>query len=156
MYKRQSQTRIIAPISNESILPIEIPYNSNAIIFDEIPQFNILTFKNKLKSIFKIPIIIFRIFKACYWADHIHLRCPGNVGLLGCFVQIFFPFKKKTVKYAGNWDPKSKQPLTYRLQKWIVSNTFLTRNCKVLVYGESADQSNNIVCLLYTSPSPRD
>jgi glycosyltransferase involved in cell wall biosynthesis len=50
-------------------------------------------------------------------------------------VQIAFPNKTKTAKYAGNWDPKSKQPWSYRLQKWILSNTFLTRNMQVLVYG---------------------
>jgi hypothetical protein len=33
-------------------------------------------------------------------ADHIHLRCPGNVGLLGCFIQISFPLKPKRPKYA--------------------------------------------------------
>ncbi len=77
-------------------------------------------------------------------ADHIHLRCPGNVGLIGCVVQIFFPNKKKTAKYAGNWDPESEQPLSYRLQKWILSNSFLTRNIQVLVYGDWKNQSKNI------------
>jgi glycosyltransferase involved in cell wall biosynthesis len=77
-------------------------------------------------------------------ADHIHLRCPGNIGLLGCFVQIFFPKKIKTAKYAGNWNPKAKQPISYKLQKWILSNTFLTRNMTVLVYGEWENQSRNI------------
>ncbi len=59
-------------------------------------------------------------------------------------VQILFPNKSKTAKYAGNWDPKSKQPFTYRLQKWILSSTFLTRNMQVLVYGEWEGSSRNI------------
>jgi hypothetical protein len=29
----------------------------------------------------------------------------------------FFPVKKKTAKYAGNWDPKVKQPWTLQTQK---------------------------------------
>ena len=69
----------------------------------------------------------------------------GSIGLISCFVQILFPLKPKTSKYAGNWDPNSNQPLSYRMQKWILSNTFLTKNCKVLVYGEWEKQSNNIV-----------
>jgi glycosyltransferase involved in cell wall biosynthesis len=77
-------------------------------------------------------------------SDHIHLRCPGNMGLLGCFVQILFPNKTKTAKYAGNWDPKSSQPFSYKLQKWILSNTFLTRNMQVLVYGQWEGSSKNI------------
>ncbi|MFC6858603.1 glycosyltransferase family 4 protein [Zunongwangia atlantica] len=78
-------------------------------------------------------------------ADHIHLRCPGNVALLGCIIQIFFPSKPKTVKYAGNWDPNSKQPWSYKLQKGILSNTFLSKNIKVLVYGEWPNQTKNIL-----------
>ena len=85
------------------------------------------------------------LFKACYKADHIHLRCPGNIGLLGCCVQILFPKKNKTAKFAGNWDPKAMQPLSYRFQKWILSNTVLTKNIKVLIYGKWEQQSKNIV-----------
>jgi len=84
-----------------------------------------------------------KIYSAMKAADHIHLRCPGNIGLLGCLIQILFPSKPKTAKYAGNWDPKAKQPFTYRLQKWILSNTFLTRNMQVLVYGKWENSSKN-------------
>ena len=77
-------------------------------------------------------------------ADHIHLRCPGNMGFLASFIQILFPNKIKTAKYAGNWDSKSKQPFSYKFQKWILSNTFLTGNMQVLVYGQWEGSSKNI------------
>ena len=51
------------------------------------------------KTTFKIPVICIQIFKGMLWADHIHLRCPGNIALLGCFIQILFPFKPKTIIY---------------------------------------------------------
>lgn len=143
--KNVSETRIVAPINSLEITAIDAAYTGTNITINKIPSFNILSIKNKVKSIFKIPIICFQIFKVMLWADHIHLRCPGNIGLLGCILQVFFPFKKKTVKYAGNWDPKSKQPLSYRVQKWIISNTFLTKNCKALVYGKWKNQTKNII-----------
>ncbi|UWY28594.1 glycosyltransferase [Flavobacterium sp. TR2] len=128
--------------------------NENGLLIEEIPfhfrkhykliDFNLNSFPNIIKSFFLVFCNILIIIKAVYDADHIHLRCPGNMGLLGCIVQIFFPSKKKTAKYAGNWDPRSKQPLTYRMQKWILNNTFLTRNMQVLVYGEWENQSKNI------------
>jgi glycosyltransferase involved in cell wall biosynthesis len=59
-------------------------------------------------------------------------------------VQLFFPYKQKSTKYAGNWDPSSKQPWSYRLQQAILRNTFLTRNMQVLVYGEWPNESRNI------------
>tara|TARA_R110000787_G_scaffold184181_5_gene296067 strand:+ start:14293 stop:15411 length:1119 start_codon:yes stop_codon:yes gene_type:complete len=143
--KSMDACKIVAPISYDPTSPIDSKYNFNLISLEQIPSFNLLSIKNKFLTLVKLPLIIYKIFKVCFWADHIHIRCPGNIGLLGCFVQIFFPFKKKTVKYAGNWDPKSKQPLSYRIQKWVVSNIFLTHNCKVLVYGKWENQSKNII-----------
>ncbi|WP_158837986.1 glycosyltransferase [Polaribacter sp. L3A8] len=152
-----SETRIVAPISQEEISAIEVTYNTQNITVERIPAFNVLSLKTKISSIFKIPFILIQIIKTCLWADHIHLRCPGNVGLLGCFVLILFPSKPKTVKYAGNWDPESKnQPFSYRVQKWIVSNTFLTKNCKVLVYGEWKNQSKNIIPFFTASYSKKE
>ena len=52
--------------------------------------------------------------------------------------------KIKTAKYAGNWDPKAKQPLSYKFQKWLLSNRFLTKNMSVLVYGNWKNQTQNI------------
>ena len=142
--KNVKSVKILAPIASTKIREIDAKYIGESISIESIPQFNIITFKSVIMSLFKMPIIIFKIIKVCIWADHIHIRCPGNIGLLGCFIQVFFPSKPKTVKYAGNWDPESKQPLSYRLQKWILSNTFLTKNCKVLVYGQWKNQTKNI------------
>ncbi len=136
---------IVAPLAtNKSVTEIDDFYNFKEIDFRQIPDFNITNLFNVISSIFKLPIIFCRIFWAMKQSDHIHLRCPGNVGLIGCLVQMFFPKKVKTAKYAGNWDPESIQPFTYRLQKWILNNTFLTRNMKVLVYGKWNQASKNI------------
>ena len=107
-------------------------------------EFNIKTISNLLKAFRCSFWNFYQLFKAIIWADHIHLRCPGNIGLMGCIVQIFFPGKSKTAKYAGNWDPNSKQPWSYKLQRWILSNTLLTRNMQVLVYGEWERSNSNI------------
>ncbi|WP_067150572.1 glycosyltransferase family 4 protein [Pseudotamlana agarivorans] len=135
---------ILAPSSSKRPSKIEIAYKHPHIKVIEIPNFDITSFKNTLKAILVIPEIVFSIFKFMNRVDHLHLRCPGNIGLLACFVQMFFSSKPKTAKYAGNWDPNAKQPITYKLQKWLLSNTFLTKNMKVLVYGEWPNQSKNI------------
>lgn len=136
---------VIAPLaSQKKITEIDAFYECANINFKKIPNFNFVGFSNVLNSIFRVPLIFWKVFWVMKEADHIHLRCPGNVGLLGCIAQIFFPKKIKTAKYAGNWDPKSKQPWTYRLQKYILKNTFLTRNMQVLVYGDWKNQSKNI------------
>ncbi len=111
---------------------------------DSLPALNFSTISSAFASLLYIPIIIYKLFKGMLWADHIHLRCPGNIGLLGCLVQVFFPKKMKTAKYAGNWDPKAQQPLSYTLQKWILSQPRLTKNMTVLVYGDWPNQTKNI------------
>lgn len=141
--KKFQNVEIVAPIHEKAPTAIDLEYQHNSIQFSKIKSFNAIGIWNKIKAFFLIPKIAFIIFKAMKSADHIHLRCPGNIGLLGCFVQILFPSKVKTAKYAGNWDPKAKQPFSYRLQKWILSNTFLTRNMQVLVYGEWPNQTKN-------------
>lgn len=128
--------------------------NENGLFVSKIPfkihkkfwlsDFDVTSFKTILKSLFQIPFNFWILFKAMIWADHIHLRCPGNVGLLASIIQVFFPWKKKTVKYAGNWDPQAKQPWSYKLQRKIISNTFLSRSMQVLVYGTWENQSKNI------------
>jgi glycosyltransferase involved in cell wall biosynthesis len=129
-------------LEDRKLLVSEITFSTLPVI--SLLEFNGITIKQAFFSITKILKNGIIIFQAMRQADHIHLRCPGNIGLLGCFIQVLFPHKNKTAKYAGNWDPKSKQPWSYRLQQWILSNTFLTRNMQVLVYGEWENQSKNI------------
>ena len=154
--KQVDELIVVAPLKNTKPTAIDSFYEHKNIDFRKVPDFNLTDFKNGLLSVFKFPKIISEIFKAMQQADHIHLRCPGNIGLLACLVQIFFPSKTKTAKYAGNWDPESKQPWTYRLQKWILSNTFLTRNIKVLVYGEWPNQSQNIQSFFTATYTEKD
>ena len=129
---QEDRKLLIAPISFQTEPTIELK------------EFDITSLTNTLRAFPVVFVAMIKIFKAMKGADHIHLRCPGNMALLASFVQILFPNKKKTAKYAGNWDPNSQQPWSYRLQKWILSNTFLTRNMQVLVYGEWPNQTKNI------------
>ncbi|MGV9003493.1 glycosyltransferase [Flavobacterium sp.] len=135
---------IVAPLNLEGRTLIDEFYENPNIDFRKVIAFNFLTISTLLKTFVQLPKISFTIYQAMRDSTHIHLRCPGNMGLLGCIVQIFFPSKKKTAKYAGNWDLKAKQPVSYRIQKWILNNTFLTRNMTVLVYGEWERSSKNI------------
>jgi len=134
---------VVAPLQLKAPTAITAYYCSKSIHFKAVPAFSLVGFKATLQAMLQVPLLLGALFKAMAAADHIHLRCPGNMGLLGCLVQILFPNKPKTAKYAGNWDPNSKQPWSYRLQKWILNNTFLTRNMTVLVYGKWKGTSKN-------------
>lgn len=143
--KHVEAVKIVAPIIEQKPNAIDLAYKHNDLHMLSVPSFNITSKLQKLLTLMKMPYIFFVLLKGMLWADHIHLRCPGNMGLLGSIAQIFFPWKVKTAKYAGNWDPKSKQPRSYRIQQWILSNVFLSKRMKVLVYGEWKNQSTNII-----------
>lgn len=142
--KQLDKVTIVAPESKSCKTPIDSNYEHENIEFVAVEGFDVLRPKSIVKSIVKTPMICWKIYSAMQKADHIHLRCPGNIGLLGSIVQILFPNKIKTAKYAGNWDSKPGQPSSYKLQKWILSNTFLTRKMQVLVYGQWEESSKNI------------
>ncbi len=138
-----TETAFCCPVWNDEngLLVSEIPFKFRHF---RLKDFNLNSPKAVLYALFYLPYNIIVLFRAMWWADHIHLRCPGNVGLLGAVLQVFFPHKKKTAKYAGNWDPSISKPWSYRLQQCILGNTFLTHNIKVLVYGKWPGMSKNI------------
>ncbi len=142
--KNTDKVLLVAPLINAKKTAIDIHYEHPNIEFVSIASFDILGIKAVFQTLYEIPKISWTIFKAMQKADHIHVRCPGNIGLLGCFVQILFPHKIKTAKYASNWDAKSVQPWSYRLQRGLLNNTLLTRNIQVLVYGDWDNASRNI------------
>ncbi len=135
---------IVAPLSNQPFSPIDLAYAHKNIDFVQVPSFQLTSKKELLKAIMKLPYIFMMVFKSMFRANHIHLRCPGNMGLIGAFVQILFPSKFKTAKYAGNWDWNSNQPWSYRWQQKILQNTFWTKNMQVLVYGNWPGATKNI------------
>ncbi len=135
---------IVSPKTEGNPNNIEIIYEHDSLSLKVIPNIQFTNFKHSIISVFKLPIIFFTIINACRRVDHIHLRCPGNIGLIGCIAQLFFPRKVKTAKYAGNWDPKAQQPKSYKFQKWLLSNMSLTKQMQVLVYGNWEGQTKNI------------
>ena len=142
--KYVDEVHIVAPLELKDKTNNDINYEHKNIVFTTIQTVNIQSVKAFLLAVVLVPRICLNIYKAMRSSDHIHLRCPGNIGLLGCLIQILFRSKPKTAKYAGNWDPRSRQPWSYRLQKWILSSTFLTKNIQVLVYGQWKGMSGNI------------
>jgi len=138
-----TDVRVVAPLIHNEPGIIDGKYVHKRIHFVRIPKLHfkgVSIFKSLLDGL-KVLMISYKEMRD---TDHIHLRCPGNVGMLSMMISSLFPSKPKTIKYAGNWDPKSNQPFSYKFQKWWLSNTFLTQNAKVLVYGKWTNQSRNI------------
>ncbi|MBE14684.1 MAG: glycosyltransferase family 4 protein [Dokdonia sp.] len=137
------QVTLLSPTQYDAPL-LTKAFKRQDVTVKAIPAIQLNGLFQSLRSAVLLPILLFKIFTAMKKADHIHLRCPGNIGLLAAVVQILFPKKPKTVKYAGNWDPKASQPWSYKLQKRILSHPKWSKNMEVLVYGQWENQSPNI------------
>lgn len=148
---------IVAPIiRNSTPTEIDMAYCHERLTLSSIPSFSLIDWRNRAKALGIIPVILFKVMRAMQQTDHIHLRCPGNVGLIGCLAQILFPQKKKTAKYAGNWDLESRQPWSYRLQQLILRSTFLSRNMTALIYGQWPDQTRNTLSFFTATYGEKD
>ncbi|MGR6086931.1 MAG: glycosyltransferase family 4 protein [Arcticibacter sp.] len=144
--KEHDRLTIVSPfIVDGSPNPIESSFDCSNIRFVRLPAFSFVDFNNRIRSFILLPFLIFQILRGLLSKGHLHFRLPGNVGLLSSLLQIFFPFRKKTFKYAGNWHQTNLQPWSYRLQRWIAKNPLLTRNANVLVYGKQINDPGHVI-----------
>jgi hypothetical protein len=87
---------VIAPLSvSNELSSIELPLKAVNITFIPVEEINLKGPVQILKTILAVPSIFIKLYKGMFKADHIHLRCPGNMGLLGALVQVLFSKKKK-------------------------------------------------------------
>ena len=92
---------VVAPKVPAPPNAIETSYQHPEIDFRKIPSISFLKFAGVIRSLIMLPGICFRILRAMKEADHIHLRCPGNIGLIACFIQILFSKETKNRKICG-------------------------------------------------------
>ena len=130
--------------ASKQIDKIDLNYIHPNINLVKVPAFNIKSVFSIIRLLLHLPLIMYKMASVMKNSDYLHFRCPSNVAAVAAVVQVFFPSKPKSAKYAGNWDPNSSQPLGYRFQKWLLSHTFLSKNIKVLVYGEWKNQTKSV------------
>lgn len=99
------------------------------------------TWKEKVTQLLALPAIVFGLSRAMRQADAIHVRCPGNIGLLGAILGPLF-CRYRVAKYAGQWTGYEGEPVTVRLQREILSSRWW--NAPVTVYGECGGRSANV------------
>jgi hypothetical protein len=100
------------------------------------------TWLAKLGLLFALPGIIYSLCRAMRRADAVHVRCPGNLGLLGAVLAPLFT-GKITAKYAGQWVDFPGEELTVRLQRAILRSRWWRG--PVTVYGAWPGQPAHVV-----------
>ena len=133
---------IAAPVRKEEPTGFAIPINRRNVSLSPQMETGGKTLSAKLLQLLSLPIHIFRLCRAIRRADAIHVRCPGNLGLLGVILAPLFS-KKNIAKYAGQWPDYDGEPWSFRLQKKILRSRWW--NSPVTVYGEWPGEPQHVV-----------
>lgn len=96
----------------------------------------------KLRQVMLLPAHAWRLGKALRAADAVHVRCPGNLGLMGAVLAPLFS-SRLVAKYAGQWNGYEGEPLTVRAQRAVLRSRWWRG--PVTVYGAWPDQSAHVV-----------
>ena len=97
----------------------------------------------KLKQFALTPFLVLNLCRAMRQTDAIHVRCPGNLGLLGILLAPLFS-RRCVVKYAGQWGDYPGEAWSVRLQRRVL-RSWWWRNGLVTVYGQWPDQPRQII-----------
>jgi glycosyltransferase involved in cell wall biosynthesis len=113
------------------------------------------TLRAKLGLLPAIPRWTVGLIRAMRAADAVHVRCPGNLGLVGAALAPLLA-KRRVAKYAGQWNGHRGESMPTRLQRWLLRSSWWA--APVTVYGEWPDQPAHVVPFftsMMTSPQVR-
>jgi len=97
---------------------------------------------DKLWQIALLPVNAVRLAGVLRRVDAVHVRCPGNLGLLGTLMAPLFS-RRLVAKYAGQWPDWDGEARTVRFQKALLRSRWWRG--PVTVYGEWPGQPAHVV-----------
>jgi glycosyltransferase involved in cell wall biosynthesis len=96
----------------------------------------------KIGLVLAVPALALDLARTMYGADAVHVRCPGNLGLLGvCLAPLLC--RHLVAKYAGQWNGYTGEPATVRLQRALLRSSWWRG--PVTVYGRWPGQPAHVV-----------
>jgi glycosyltransferase involved in cell wall biosynthesis len=119
-----------------------LPFTSAGISVHRISETGGETFGAKLRQILMVPKLVAELCAVMKDADAIHVRCPGNLGLLGAVLAPLFT-ERRIAKYAGQWSGFAAEPRTVSLQRWLLRSRWW--GAPVTVYGAHDNQPPHVI-----------
>jgi glycosyltransferase involved in cell wall biosynthesis len=96
----------------------------------------------KLGLALAVPLMAADLARAMRDVDAIHVRCPGNLGLIAAVLAPLFSHRL-VAKYAGQWNGYDGEPLSGRIQRRLLGSRWWRG--PVTVYGEWPNQPAHVV-----------
>jgi glycosyltransferase involved in cell wall biosynthesis len=137
-----SEVAVAAPCRDEpppgDCLPLSRP-NITLLPQKEVGGETLLA---KLLQILALPTLISGLVQAMRGMDAIHVRCPGNLGLLGVVIGPLL-FRYRIAKFAGQWCGYPGEPRTVWVQRLLLRSPWWRG--PVTVYGRWPGQPNHVI-----------
>lgn len=137
-----AKVRIAAPCKNVQPSAYAGSFTRTNIDIYPIPETGGKSIISKAYQLWTLPKLVRSLFDVMRETDCIHVRCPGNIGLLGIILSPLFS-SFIVAKYAGQWPNYKSEPWTYRLQKMMLRSKWWRG--PVMVYGDWSNQPSHIV-----------
>jgi phosphatidylinositol alpha-1,6-mannosyltransferase len=112
----------VAPVSDETAPASALPYASARIRMRPLRPSGGERLVDKFGILNCAPEYLGIALSEMKDAEVVHLRCPASVSMLVAFVLPFLRRPvKRWIKYAGNWNPRGEEPVSYELQRrWLM------------------------------------
>lgn len=109
----------IAPLHDGPPPASALAYQSSRVLIHSVAPAGGTRLIDKLSILNRFSNYAQIISKESGDADVIHVRCPANISLLAIILLACMNKpSKRWIKYAGNWQPKAEEPLSYTFQRW--------------------------------------
>ncbi len=118
-----------------------LPLASNIAIAAQ-PEMGGTSLLAKARQIVMLPYAIGRLVAATSGVDAIHVRCPGNLGLLGLLISPLIR-RKRIAKFAGQWSWFDGESWTVGLQRKLLRSRWW--NAPVTVYTDKSNEPDHVI-----------
>lgn len=133
----------VAPVSQDQAPDSALPYTSTSVELRLVPQAGGESLLQKLHILAVWPRYLCEIRHAAKRVDAVHVRAPANIALLALLWLIVTRRpRKRWVKFAGDWNPKAGGPLSYRLQRRMLTSGIV--RTMVTVNGVWPEQPSHV------------
>jgi glycosyltransferase involved in cell wall biosynthesis len=128
-----------------------LPFRREQVVLTPIVETGGNSWLAKLSQVCLLPLMIWQLIACLRRADAVHVRCPGNLGLLGVLLAPLFT-RRLIAKYAGQWTGYPGEAFTYRLQRKLLSSQWW--GAPVTVYGQWPHQPTHVIPFFSTAFTP--
>lgn len=145
----------VAPLHAGPAPRSSLPYLAKSIRIQPVRPSGGPSLVDKLSILTALPHYMKTIWRESTEADVAHIRCPAAISLAALFL---FTLRaspaRRWAKYAGNWQPDGREPIAYRVQRWLLAHRL--HRGTVTVNGHWSGQSRHIYSFFNPSFLPSE